>query len=90
MKECDRISACCDELKRLGVEAEEGDDWMRIHPAKTLKPAEVKTYDDHRIAMAFSLLGLVADGISVEEPECVTKSFPGFWEEMQRFVAFHQ
>ena len=57
VKECDRISACCDELKRLGVEVEEGDDWMKIYPAKTLKPVQVKTYDDHRIAMAFSLLG---------------------------------
>ncbi len=90
VKECDRISACCNEMKRLGVEVEEGDDWMKIYPAKTLKPAQVKTYDDHRIAMAFSLLGLIAEGISVEEPECVSKSFPGFWEEMQRFVDFHQ
>lgn len=90
VKECDRISAGCNELKRLGVEVEEGEDWMRIHPAKTLIPAQVKTYDDHRVAMAFSLLGLITEGISVEEPECVSKSFPGFWEEMQRFVDFHQ
>ena len=90
VKECDRISACCDELKRLGVKVEEGDDWMKIYPAKTLKAAQVKTYDDHRIAMAFSLLGLIAEGISVEEPECVSKSFPDFWKEMQRFVDFHQ
>ncbi len=90
VKECDRISACCDELKRLGAEVEEGEDWMKIYPAKTLKPVQVKTYDDHRIAMAFSLLGLVHEGISVEEPECVTKSFPDFWKEMQRFVDFHQ
>lgn len=90
VKECDRISACCDELKRLGVEVEEGDDWMKIYPAKNLKAVEVKTYDDHRIAMAFSLLGLVCEGISVEEPECVTKSFPDFWKEMQDFVDFHQ
>ena len=90
VKECDRISACCDELKRLGVEVEEGEDWMKIYPAKTLKPVQVKTYDDHRIAMAFSLLGLISEGISVEEPDCVTKSFPDFWKEMQRFVDFHQ
>lgn len=90
VKECDRIAAACNELKRLGVEVEEGDDWMRIYPAKTLKPVQVKTYDDHRVAMAFSLLGLVVEGISVEEPECVSKSFPGFWDEMQRFVDFHQ
>jgi 3-phosphoshikimate 1-carboxyvinyltransferase len=90
VKECDRIAAACNELKRLGVEVEEGDDWMRIHPAKTLKPVQVKTYDDHRVAMAFSLLGLVVEGISVEEPECVSKSFPGFWDEMKRFVDFHQ
>ena len=63
---------------------------MKIYPANTLKPVQVKTYDDHRIAMAFSLLGLISEGISVEEPECVTKSFPEFWKEMQRFVDFHQ
>lgn len=90
VKECDRISACCDELKRLGVEVEEGQDWMKIYPAKDLNTVQVKTYDDHRIAMAFSLLGLISEGISVEEPECVTKSFPDFWQEMQRFVDFHQ
>ncbi len=90
VKECDRISAVCNELKHLGVEVEEGDDWMTIHPAKSLKPGQVKTYDDHRIAMAFALLGLISEGISVEEPECVSKSFPDFWKEMQRFVDFHQ
>lgn len=90
VKECDRIHAACHELKRLGVEVEEGEDWMRIHPAKTLKVEQVTTYDDHRVAMAFSLLGLIQEGISVEEPECVSKSFPGFWKEMQRFVDFHQ
>ncbi len=90
MKECDRISACCDEFKRLGVEVEEGDDWMKIYSAKTLKPEQVKTCDDHRIAMAFSLLGLISESISVQEPEGVTKSFPNFWNEMQNFVDFHQ
>lgn len=90
VKECDRIHAACHELARLGVEVEEGEDWMRIHPAKTLKVEQVKTYDDHRVAMAFSLLGLIQEGISVEEPECVSKSFPDFWKEMQSFVDFHQ
>lgn len=90
VKECDRIAACCNELSRLGVQVEEGPDWLRVHPAKQFEKALIETYDDHRVAMAFSLLGLISEGISVKEPACVTKSFPDFWKEMQRFVDFHQ
>ena len=90
VKECDRIAACANELIRLGFEVEEGSDWLVIHPKKSLTPAQVHTYDDHRVAMAFSLLGLLYEGVSVEDPACVSKSFPEFWNEMQRFMDFHR
>jgi len=90
VKECDRIAACANELQRLGVEVEEGADWLIIHPNKELLSANINTYDDHRVAMAFSLLGLIASGISVEDPSCVSKSFPNFWHEMTNFLAFHE
>lgn len=60
VKECVRIHAVCHELKLLGVEVEEGEDWLRIHPAKTLKVEQVKTYNDHLVAMAYSLIGLLS------------------------------
>ncbi len=90
VKECDRIAACTNELQRLGVDVEEGPDWLIIHPNKELSPANINTYDDHRVAMAFSLLGLISPEISVEDPSCVSKSFPKFWHEMTNFLAFHQ
>lgn len=89
VKECDRIAACCNELARLGIQVEEGSDWLRVYPAQEITPAQVHTYDDHRVAMAFSLLGLLNEGVSVEDPNCVSKSFPKFWEEMSRFINFH-
>jgi 3-phosphoshikimate 1-carboxyvinyltransferase len=80
VKECDRISAAVTELRRIGVEAEEGADWLRVVPGQSFKPAEIETYDDHRVAMAFSLAGLIVDGIHIKDPDCVAKSFPTYWE----------
>jgi 3-phosphoshikimate 1-carboxyvinyltransferase len=88
VKECDRIHAAASELARLGVTVEEGKDFLVIQP-RPLVAAEIHTYDDHRVAMAFSILGLVHAGVSIEDPECVTKSFPGFWSELGRFVRHH-
>jgi 3-phosphoshikimate 1-carboxyvinyltransferase len=89
VKECDRIHAAAAELQRLGVEVEEGPDFLVIRPSGALRPAEVHTYDDHRVAMAFSILGLVHEGITIEDPACVAKSFPGFWQELTRFTRHH-
>ncbi len=88
VKECDRIHAAAAELQRLGVDCEEGEDWLVINPGP-ITPAEVHTYDDHRVAMAFAVLGLVVDGIGIEDPACVAKSFPAFWDELARFRAHH-
>ncbi|MBA2672384.1 3-phosphoshikimate 1-carboxyvinyltransferase [Ramlibacter sp.] len=89
IKECDRIHAIEAELNRLGSHAVGGDDSVDVRPTDTLTPGSVQTYNDHRVAMAFSLLGLVHDGIRIEDPKCVEKSFPSYWTELARFVAHH-
>ena len=80
VKETDRVSATCTELKRLGVQVEEYEDGMTIHPCQTFKPANIQTYNDHRMAMAFSLIGLRIPGITIENPACVSKTFPNYFE----------
>ncbi len=69
LKECDRINAAARELERLGVEIEEGTDYLVVKPGGKLAPARIRTYDDHRVAMAFAVLGLVTDGIEIEDPD---------------------
>ncbi|MEM9539239.1 MAG: 3-phosphoshikimate 1-carboxyvinyltransferase [Cyanobacteria bacterium P01_E01_bin.42] len=90
VKECDRITAPVTELKRLGVGAEEGEDWLAVHPTGSVSPGRIHTYDDHRVAMSFALMGLLSSGIEIEDPECVGKSFPSFWQELERFYAHHE
>jgi 3-phosphoshikimate 1-carboxyvinyltransferase len=80
VKETDRVHATCTELAHLGVQVEEHEDGMTIRPCKTFKPANVQTYNDHRMAMAFSLIGLRFDGVTIENPSCVSKTFPNFFE----------
>ena len=93
VKETDRVSATCTELKRLGVQVEEHEDGMTIYPTfnpsagsgqrlqpSTFKPAIVQTYNDHRMAMAFSLIGLRFDGVTIENPSCVSKTFQNFFD----------
>lgn len=82
-KETDRISATVDELRRCGIDAAETPDGLTITPG-TITPAVVQTYDDHRMAMAFSLLGLVTAGIQIAGPGCVAKTFPGYWDMLDR------
>jgi 3-phosphoshikimate 1-carboxyvinyltransferase len=83
LKETDRVRATCTELARLGVCVEEHADGMTIHPCETMRPAQIQTYDDHRMAMAFSLIGLRVPGISIENPACVSKTFPGYFEVLE-------
>ncbi len=80
LKETDRIHATCTELARLGISVEEHDDGMTIYPCDKIQPATVRTYNDHRMAMAFSLIGLRVEGITIENPSCVSKTFPNFFE----------
>jgi 3-phosphoshikimate 1-carboxyvinyltransferase len=78
-KESDRIGALATELRRCGAVVDEHDDGLTVHPA-VLRGGRVQTYDDHRLAMAFAVLGRRVPGITIEDPDVVAKSFPGFWE----------
>jgi 3-phosphoshikimate 1-carboxyvinyltransferase len=83
LKETDRIAAACAELRRIGVQVEEFEDGMLIQPCTDFRPAVIKTYNDHRMAMAFSLVGLRVPGISIENPACVSKTFPDFFRVLE-------
>ncbi len=78
-QESDRIHAIATELTRLGIACMEEDDAITIEPGK-ISPATIQTYDDHRMAMAFSLIGLRADGIEIANPECCKKTFEEYFE----------
>jgi 3-phosphoshikimate 1-carboxyvinyltransferase len=80
-KETDRLAAVVQELRRVGVQAEETADGFVVHPG-TPRPAVVETYGDHRMAMSFALLGLRVPGIAIADPGCVAKTFPGFWDAL--------
>jgi 3-phosphoshikimate 1-carboxyvinyltransferase len=77
IKECDRLEACAENLRALGVPVEVGRDWIEIHPSRT-RPAHIACHGDHRIAMAFSITGLCTSGITLDDPGCVKKTFPAF------------
>lgn len=83
IKESNRLAALARELTRTGIEAEETADGLRIEGGRP-QEAEIETYDDHRIAMSFAILGLVVPGIKIKDPDCVNKSFPGFWEALEK------
>lgn len=83
-KESDRVAGPVAELRRAGVDAEEFDDGFVIRPAGRPSPATFQTYDDHRMAMAFALVGLVVDGVSIAGPSCVNKTFPTFFDALDQ------
>ncbi|MEV7070171.1 3-phosphoshikimate 1-carboxyvinyltransferase [Streptomyces sp. NPDC091972] len=81
VKECDRLEACAENLRRLGVRVAAGPDWIEIHPGTAAAAGtEIKTYGDHRVVMSFAVTGLRVPGISFDDPGCVRKTFPGFHE----------
>lgn len=82
-KETDRVHATCVELERLGVSVEEHEDGMTIHPGEKLRPAIIQTYNDHRMAMSFALIGLRFDGVTIDNPACVSKTFPNYFEALE-------
>jgi 3-phosphoshikimate 1-carboxyvinyltransferase len=85
-KETDRVGAVVTELRRAGVGADEEPDGLVVRPAP-VRPAVIETYDDHRMAMAFALLGLRAEGIRIADPACVAKTFPGYWQMLAELRA---
>lgn len=86
-QESDRITAMVTELQRLGVEIEEFQDGLRIQPTTEMQPAEIETYDDHRMAMSFTLVGLKRAGIKIKNPACVNKTFPRYFQVLSQLVA---
>lgn len=85
-QETDRIHAMVTELRKLGVPVVEHQDGLEISPSP-ITPAAIDTYDDHRMAMAFSLVGLKASGIRINNPECVSKTFPNYFHVLQRLYS---
>ena len=82
IKETDRIAALKEELSRLGARVEVGKDFLKICPG-TYFPADINTYDDHRMAMSLALAGLKIPGVRIKNPSCVEKSFPDFFEQLE-------
>ncbi|MGE0374637.1 MAG: 3-phosphoshikimate 1-carboxyvinyltransferase [Planctomycetaceae bacterium] len=82
-KETDRIHAVVAELRRLGLSVEEFEDGMMIVPGP-LRPATIKTYDDHRMAMSFALAGLKRRGIRIADPGCTAKTYPHFFDDLRQ------
>jgi 3-phosphoshikimate 1-carboxyvinyltransferase len=87
-KETDRIGAVVAELRRAGIEADEEPDGFVVRPGAP-HPVTIETYDDHRMAMAFALLGLRAAGIRIADPACVGKTFPGYWAMLDELRLRH-
>jgi 3-phosphoshikimate 1-carboxyvinyltransferase len=85
LKETDRIRAVTTELTRLGAIVHEYEDGWEISPSP-LQPALVQTYDDHRMAMSFAVVGLRVPGLSIANPSCVAKTFPDFFDRFVRLV----
>ena len=85
-QETDRIHAMVTELRKLGVPVVEHRDGLEISPAP-ITPAAIDTYEDHRMAMAFSLIGLKVPGIRINNPECVAKTFPRYFEVLAELCA---
>lgn len=82
-KETDRIAALATELRKLGATVEERPDGLRITPG-ALRAATIDTYDDHRMAMSLALPGLRIPGVVINDPECTGKTYPRFWEDLER------
>ena len=85
IKETDRIKACYNELTKLGAKVIEKEDGLIIYPKENIndynKNVLIDTYDDHRMAMSFSLAGLLIDNVKIHDPNCVSKTFPNYFEE---------
>ncbi len=86
-KECDRIACPARELRKAGVEVEEGPDWVRIQPAPAPRPAQFETYDDHRMAMSLAVFASQVDGCAILDPGCVAKTYADFWEDLAELYA---
>jgi 3-phosphoshikimate 1-carboxyvinyltransferase len=88
IKECDRISVPARELQKLGVPTQEGPDYLvvgELPSHREAHPVRIETHDDHRIAMSFAVLGTKVGNIQIEDPACVGKSYPTFWDDLKLY-----
>ena len=86
VKETDRLAAMATELRKLGAQVEEGADFLKIHPGKLNSGVAIDTYDDHRMAMSFSLVSLGGIPVRINDPKCVAKTFPEYFDVFQGIV----
>ena len=84
VKETDRLFAMATELRKVGAEVEEGEDYIRITPPAALTAAEIGTYNDHRMAMCFSLVALSDTPVTILDPKCTAKTFPDYFDQLAR------
>ena len=81
LQECERVLALKTELAKCGAKVTEEGDTLTVYPSK-LHGAEIETYNDHRMAMCFAILGLKVPGIKIKNPACVKKTFPNFFQKL--------
>ncbi|NLS11309.1 3-phosphoshikimate 1-carboxyvinyltransferase [Vibrio sp. SM6] len=82
VKETDRLTAMATELRKVGAVVEEGEDYLIVHPVAALQHAAIDTYDDHRMAMCFSLVALSDTSVTINDPKCTSKTFPDFFDKL--------
>jgi len=82
VKETDRLAAMATELRKVGAKVEEGEDYISITPPESLKHAEIDTYNDHRVAMCFSLVALSDTPVTINDPKCTAKTFPDYFDKL--------
>jgi 3-phosphoshikimate 1-carboxyvinyltransferase len=78
------VLALATELRKLGAEVEAGDDYLAITPPEKITPADIATYDDHRMAMSFALAGTKVHGVVIKDAECVNKTYPQFFDDLAK------
>ena len=88
VKETDRIAAMAAELAKLGATLAAGSDWLEVAPLAEFRHARIDTYDDHRMAMCFALAAIGGAGVTINDPGCVRKTFPGYFDALAR-IAHH-
>jgi 3-phosphoshikimate 1-carboxyvinyltransferase len=86
VKETDRIAAMATELRKLGATVRAGDDWLEVEPLARFRAAAIDTYDDHRMAMCFSLAAFGGAPVTINDPGCVGKTFPAYFDAFARLT----
>jgi 3-phosphoshikimate 1-carboxyvinyltransferase len=86
VKETDRLHAMATELRKVGAIVEEGHDYIRIEPPAVVSHASIGTYNDHRMAMCFSLVAFAPSGVTIEDPDCTRKTFPNYFEVLNSLI----